>query len=66
MKTSVIAGAALVLIGCGLACQERSLAQTQSTKPAAAKEDIDRLAACVILESWFEARRANAVVAKQR
>jgi putative Holliday junction resolvase len=24
------------------------------------KRDIDRLAACVILESWFEARRANA------
>ena len=30
------------------------------------KRDIDRLAACVILESWFETRRASAVIARRR
>jgi len=50
MRTSVIAAtAALVLIGSGLACQDRSLAQGQSTKPAATKEETDRLLAPIAL-----------------
>jgi hypothetical protein len=50
MRKSIIAScAALVLIGWGLACQERSLAQSQSAKPAVSKEDIDRLLAPIAL-----------------
>lgn len=35
-------------------------------RAAAQKRDIDRIAASVVLESWFESRRGNAVTARQR